>query len=92
MLQGRIFKLIKEKIGEYLYGFKQEQLDVGLFSGRIQLENLTLKHDKINENPALQNSPIAIKAGMLGLLQVNVTDHARTTQLMFMFDRSNILI
>ena len=72
MLQGKIFKILKEKIGEYLYGFKEDQLEIGIFSGRVKLENVILKHDKINENPAFERSPIAIKAGMLGLLQVEV--------------------
>lgn len=72
MLQGKVFQVLKEKIGEYLYGFKEEHLDIGIFSGRVKLENVTLKHDKLNENPALAKSPIVIKAGMLGLLQIEV--------------------
>lgn len=91
MLQGRIYKLIKEKIGDYLYGFKEDQLKIGIFSGQVKLENVTLKHDKLNQNPTLQASPIAIKAGMLGLLQINVSLYSFLRGV-WLFFRLNILI
>jgi len=34
---------------KFVYNFKEENLKVGLISGNIELENLTLKHDQINE-------------------------------------------
>jgi Vacuolar protein sorting-associated protein len=72
MLKTQIFDTLKKYIGDYLYGFNQDQLKLGLLNGNIKLKNLTFKPDKINENLTLMRAPVLLKAGLIGNITIEV--------------------
>ena len=69
VIKSKIYKFLKKNLGEYLYGFEKNQLDVGLLSGRIELVNVNFRPDKVNELLANYGLPIHIKAGLIGKLK-----------------------
>lgn len=69
VIKSKIYEFLKENLGEYLYGFEKNQLDVGLLSGRIELVNVNFRPDKVNELLGSQGLPIHIKAGLIGKLK-----------------------
>jgi hypothetical protein len=70
VIKSKIYEFLKENLGEYLYGFEKNQLDVGLLSGRIELVNVNFRPDKVNELLGSQGLPIHIKAGLIGKLKL----------------------
>lgn len=69
VIKSKIYKFLKKNLGEYLYGFEKNQLDVGLLSGRIELVNVNFRPDKVNDLLANYGLPIHIKAGLIGKLK-----------------------
>lgn len=70
VIKSKIYDFLKKNLGEYLYGFEKNQLDVGLLSGRIELVNVNFRPDKVNELLASQGLPVHIKAGLIGKLKL----------------------
>ena len=58
MLKRKIFAQLKSVFSEYLYGFSEDQIEVGLLSGKIELKNLIVKPSKVNEMLRKSNTPI----------------------------------
>ena len=48
MLKSRLYNKLKDKLGEFLFGFDEQQLDVGFFGGDVHLKDLIFKPKKIN--------------------------------------------
>ncbi|OMJ83156.1 hypothetical protein SteCoe_16010 [Stentor coeruleus] len=69
VIKSKIYDFLKKNLGEYLYGFEKNQLDVGLLSGHIDLVNVNFRPDKVNEFLGSQGLPIHIKAGLIGKLR-----------------------
>ena len=72
MLKRRLYEKLKDKLGEYLFGFDEQQLDVGFFGGGANLRDLIIRPKKINEILEKQNLPFALKAGMIAKLDIQV--------------------
>ena len=72
MIKGQLFQYINQYLGEYLYGFNQDQLKLGLLSGSLKLRNLTFRPDKINDHLLMMRSPVFLKAGIIGNITIDV--------------------
>jgi Vacuolar sorting-associated protein 13, N-terminal/N-terminal region of Chorein or VPS13 len=69
VIKSKIYDFLKKNIGEYIYGFEKNQLDVGLLSGHIELSNVNFRPEKVNELLVGLGFPIHIKAGLIGKLR-----------------------
>ena len=65
--------MLKDTLKEYFYGFKEDQIDVGLISGNIELKDILIKPAPINKLLESQNLPIRLKAGMIARINVKVS-------------------
>jgi len=72
MLKSRVYNALKGVLSEYIIGFKEEQLDVGLFAGEFVLKDLIINPNKVNQDFRKQNLPVRLKAGMIGIVKINV--------------------
>ena len=72
MLKRRLYEKIKDKLGELLFGFDEQQLDVGFFGGDTVLKDLIFRPKKINEIFEKKNLPFALKAGMIAKMEIKV--------------------
>jgi len=72
MLKKSVYERLKDSLGKYLFGFDEEQLDVGLFSGNINLRDLILKPDKVNALLEEADSPFQLKAGLISKVNMKV--------------------
>lgn len=72
MLKNKIFEKCKKYFEDYLFGFDEDHMQMSLLSGHIDLNNVNVKPDKINEAFAKQNIPIALKAGLISKLSIDV--------------------
>lgn len=73
MIKGKIFEKCRKYFEDYLFGFDQDHMQMSLLTGHIDLNNVNIKPDKINEIFAQANMPIALKAGLISKLSVDVT-------------------
>jgi len=48
MLKSRVYNALKGALAEYIIGFKEEQLDVGLFAGEFVLKDLIINPNRVN--------------------------------------------
>lgn len=48
-----------------MFGFNEKQIEVGLFSGNVELKDLIIKPNKVNEVLDKLNIPFRLKAGMI---------------------------
>lgn len=79
MLKNKILDKLKKYLQEYLFGFDKNQLQMSFLKGNVDLHNVNIIPDKVNEIFAKENLPIALKAGMISKLSVQVS----TTILVF---------
>ena len=69
VIKSKIYDFLKKNLGEYLYGFEKNQLDVGLLSGQIELVNVNFRPDKVNGLLETLGFPVQLKAGLIGKLK-----------------------
>ena len=55
-----------------LYGFDENKLDVGYFSGLIKLNDLILRPDTVNRMLEKHSFPFQLKAGIISKVNVKV--------------------
>jgi hypothetical protein len=70
MIKSKVYDLLKQYLGEYLYGLQEDQLDVALLSGHINFSNANFKPNKVNELLVSLGLPFHLKAGLIGNLQM----------------------
>ena len=73
MLKRQLYEKLKDKLGELLFGFDEQQLDVGFFGGDAHLKDLIFRPKKINEIFEKKNLPFALKAGMIAKMDIKVS-------------------
>jgi hypothetical protein len=49
MLKRKVYSALKATLSEFVFGFKEEQLDIGYFAGEVVLKDLIIKPNKVNE-------------------------------------------
>jgi hypothetical protein len=72
MIKGKIFEKCRKYFEDYLFGFDQDHMQMSLLTGHIDLNNVNIKPDKVNEIFAQANMPIALKAGLISKLSIDV--------------------
>ena len=92
MLKRRLYEKLKDKLGELLFGFDEQQLDVGFFGGDIMLKDLIFRPKKINEIFEKQNLPFALKAGMIAKMDIKVRLHTQPNPLTSCFNGVDICV
>ena len=80
MFKSKIYNKLKDALGDFLFGFDEDQLDVGMFGGNIELKDLIIKPKKVNEILEEQNLPFALKAGLIAKVQIQVKKFSRFLQ------------
>ena len=73
MLKNSLYPYVEKYINKYLHGFTKEQLEVGVMSGKIGLENLNLRPDKVNEKLDDKNHSFWLKAGLISKISVTAS-------------------
>ena len=63
---------VKAALQDFVYGFNEKQLDIGILKGQIELKDLIIKPDKLNEQFKKANLPIRLKAGMIAHIKIKV--------------------
>ena len=62
---------MREFIDEWLLGFKDEDLDVGMFTNeKLSLQNAIINTQRVNQSLFEQKLPYRLKAGIIGKLNV----------------------
>ncbi|OMJ70881.1 hypothetical protein SteCoe_31042 [Stentor coeruleus] len=70
VLKSTIYNLLKTYLAEYLYGFSEDQLEIEVLSGLIELVNVNFKPAKVNELLMKKGQPIFLKCGLIGKLSI----------------------
>ena len=75
MLKDKILQRVGMALDEWLLGFnKQTDFNVSMFSTeKVNLRNAIINTVRVNEELRLMNSPIMLKAGMIGRISVKVS-------------------
>ncbi|KAI4458553.1 vacuolar protein sorting-associated protein vps13 [Holotrichia oblita] len=68
MLEGAVARLLNQLLGKYVVDLDTENLNVGIFSGQVQLTDLKLKPEALYE----LNLPIEVKAGTIGKIWLQI--------------------
>lgn len=63
VLEARIAELLQNQASRFLQGFSADQLQLGLLSGRIELQRLGLNPDPFDEALLALELPLVLKAG-----------------------------
>ncbi|EAR95507.2 amine-terminal region of chorein, A TM vesicle-mediated sorter (macronuclear) [Tetrahymena thermophila SB210] len=70
-MKAAFFQYLNNKIGQYLYGFNDQQLNLGIMQGKFELRQLTLKPIEINKLIKSElNIPFQMKAGLISKISV----------------------
>ncbi|KAL3277158.1 hypothetical protein HHI36_012510 [Cryptolaemus montrouzieri] len=68
MLEGAVARILNQLLGKYVVDLDTENLNVGIFSGRVQLTDLKLKPEALYE----LNLPIEVIAGTIGKVSIQI--------------------
>ena len=73
MFKRKIYDGLKTKLSEFLYGFSEDKIEIGILSGKIELKNLIVKPNKVNEIFKKGNVPLSMKAGLISHISIQVS-------------------
>lgn len=75
MLKEKILNRLGGVLDEWLLGFnKQTDFNVSMFSTeKVNIRNAIINTNRVNEELRFMNSPLVLKAGMIGRLSVKVS-------------------
>ena len=73
MLKNKLFPFISQYIHTYLFGFTEDQLSIGVSTGNVCLENLTLRNDTLNKLANTKHLPLWLKYGHIS--SISITCH-----------------
>uniref|UniRef100_A0A6P7FPU7 Vacuolar protein sorting-associated protein 13-like n=1 Tax=Diabrotica virgifera virgifera TaxID=50390 RepID=A0A6P7FPU7_DIAVI len=68
MLEGAVARLLNQLLGKYVVDLDAENLNVGIFSGQVQLTDLKLKPEALYE----LDLPIEVRAGTIGKIWLQI--------------------
>ena len=72
MLRNQVYRLVRKYLEELLFGFDKDQLEISLLSGQLNLKHVNLRPDKSNQLLEELKLPVALKAGMISRLHIQV--------------------
>ena len=75
MLKDKILQRVGTVLDEWLLGFnKQTDFNVSMFSTeKVNLRNAIINSARVNEELRFMDSPLMLKAGMIGRLSIKVS-------------------
>ena len=68
MAKRLLLSILVDSLGQYVEGLKEENLKLGVWSGKVELSNLALKKSALRD----LNLPITVRHGVLKLLSLSV--------------------
>ncbi|KAH1005296.1 hypothetical protein HUJ04_006309 [Dendroctonus ponderosae] len=68
MLEGTVARILNQLLGKYVQDLDTENLNVGIFSGTVQLNDLKLKPEALYELAL----PVEVKAGTIGKIGLKI--------------------
>ncbi|CAH1112949.1 unnamed protein product [Psylliodes chrysocephalus] len=68
MLEGAVARVLNQLLGKYVVDLDTENLNVGIFSGQVQLTDLKLKPEALYE----LNLPIEVRVGTIGKIRLQI--------------------
>ena len=68
MAKAALLNVLKKTIGKYVDGLDADSLNVGLWSGQIDLNNVSLRPDAVDS----LHLPLKVKRGFVGSINVKV--------------------
>ena len=73
MIRNQLYPYIEQYINEYLYGFEKEQMELAITQGKLELNKLIIRPDKINSIMNDSNVAFWLKAGIINHIYVGIS-------------------
>ena len=73
MIRNQLYPYIEQYINEYLYGFNKEQMELALTQGKLELNKIVIRSDKINSIMNQSNVAFWVKAGLIERIYVGIS-------------------
>lgn len=70
MLEKVLQSILRRYFGEFITGL--EKVELAFWTGKINIQNASFRHEKINELLKLHNIPLSVKFSYLGGLELDV--------------------
>jgi vacuolar protein sorting-associated protein 13A/C len=68
MFKAQLAKVLEQSVGQYVAGINSEALNLSIWSGKIELKNLSLKPEALDE----LHLPVVVERGTVGRIFVSV--------------------
>ena len=73
MIRNQLYPYIKTYIDEYLYGFSKEQFELAITQGKLELNEMIIRQDKINSIMDENNVAFWLKAGIIKHIHLGIS-------------------
>ena len=73
MIRNQLYPYIEQYINEYLYGFTKEQMELAITQGKLELNKIVIRPDKINSIMDSSNVAFWLKAGLINRIYVGIS-------------------
>ena len=73
MIRNQLYPYIEQYINEYLYGFTKEQMDLAITQGKLELNKIVIRPDKINQIMDDSNVAFWVKAGIINRIYLGIS-------------------
>ncbi len=68
VFEALLEKILSRVVGQYVEGISKDQMKVGIFSGNVDIQNLTIKKSVISQ----LNVPFELKFGMIEQIKMKI--------------------
>ena len=73
MIRNQLYPYIEQYINEYLYGFTKEQMDLAITQGKLELNKIVIRPDKINQIMDDSNVAFWVKVGIINRIYLGIS-------------------
>ena len=73
MIRNQLYPYIEQYINDYLYGFTKEQIELAITQGKLELNQIVIRPDKINSIMDDSNVAFWIKAGLINRIYLGIS-------------------
>ena len=73
MIRNQLYPYIEQYINEYLYGFTKEQMELAITQGKLELNKIVIRPDKINSIMDSSNVAFWVKAGIINRIYLGIS-------------------